>query len=45
MIIKPVGKWAKELGITTPTLKHWLSDECGLVFNTSPPGAGRKVLY
>jgi len=33
--IKPVHKWAKELGVTCATLKKWLERECGLRFNTS----------
>jgi predicted transcriptional regulator len=33
-VIKPVGKWARELGITCRTLKKWLAEECGLVFDT-----------
>jgi hypothetical protein len=36
MIIKPLGKWAKELGISTLTLKKWLIEECNLSFQTSP---------
>ena len=36
MIIKPLGKWAKELGVSTLTLKKWLIEECGLAFKTSP---------
>jgi hypothetical protein len=31
-----LGKWAKELGITTLTLRKWLIKECGLGFQTSP---------
>ena len=36
MIIKPLGKWAKELGVSTMTLKKWLIVECGLAFQSDP---------